>query len=318
MKDPTRPRDAGDAGDSDARPGENAPDTLREDEVDRHEDVVGDRDVPVDDPGPGKTPDPGIGGREHEWAMGEAEWAAAPEYEKSDRGRMIPVFLVGALAGMVLLGLVWATTAIRTGSGSGPVTTTAATVTATTGTATTDAGPSQQTEAPPEPSQLDRCRRADAELAGPLRAAVPALDQWEIHIGAMNKLVVGAITLQQATAFWDQTRVGAQRNLDRFYSATRRVPFAGVDCPSPGSLPQASTVLSSCAQYVDQERQALEAARAAMRTWKTHVRHMEMLRMGHMSPAAATRLWLASWQHGIGELQTYRSAERAVDGSGSC
>jgi hypothetical protein len=288
MNAPTGGRDAGDADDSDARPGGGAPDTWG-------------------------TPDPGIGGREHEWALDEAEWAAAPENEERDRRPMISAFLIGALAGMVALGLVWATTAIFDSSDSGRAATTAMK-----GTATTGAEPSQQTQSSPGPSQEDRCRQADAELAGPLRAAVPALDQWEIHVGAMNKLVVGAITLRQATAFWNQTRVGAKHNLDRFYSATRRVPFAGVDCPSPGSLTQASTALSSCARHVAQERQAFEAAQIAMQTWKTHVRHMEMLRMGHMSPAAATRMWLASWRQGIQELQAYRSAERPLDGSGSC
>jgi hypothetical protein len=315
MNDPTGPRDAGDADDSDARHGDVAPDTWGKDNVDHDEGGAGDQGAPVDDRRLVKAPDPGADAREHEWAMDEAERAGAPEYEERDRRPMISGFLVGALAGMLALGLVWATTAILadSDSDSGRVATTAMT-----GTATTDAEPSQQPQSSPEPSQGDRCRQADAELAEVLRAAVPALDQWEIHIGAMNKLVVGAITLQQATAFWEQTRVGADRNLDRFYSATRRVPFAGVDCPSPDSLTQASAALSSCARRVAQERRAFEAARIAMPTWKKHVRHMEMLRMGHMSPAVATRLWLASWQEGVRELQAYRHAERPVDGSGRC
>jgi hypothetical protein len=313
MNDPTGPRDAGDADDSDARHGDVAP-TWGKDNVDHDEGGAGDQDAPVDDR-LAKGPEPGIGALGDEWAMDEAERAAGPEDEERDRRPMILAFLVGALAGMVALGLVWATTAslADSDSDSGRVATTAVT-----GTATTDADPSQQTQSPSEPSQEDRCRQADAELAGPLRAAVPALDQWEIHIGAMNKLVVGAITLQQATAFWDQTRVGAKRNVDRFYSATRRVPFAGVDCPSPGSLTQASAALSSCARYVAQERQAFEAAGTAIQTWKKHIRHMEMLRMGLMSPATATQLWLASWQEGNRELQAYRRAERPVGGPDRC
>jgi hypothetical protein len=315
MNDPTGPRDAGDADDSDARHDDVAPDTWGKDNVDHDEGGAGDQDAPVDDRRLVKAPDTGIGAREHEWAMDEAGRAAAPEYEERDRGPMISAFLIGALAGMVALGLVWATTAILADndSDSGRVATTAMT-----GTATTDAEPSQQTQSSPVPSQEDRCRQADAELAGPLRAAVPALDQWEIHIGAMNKLVVGAITLQQATAFWDQTRVGAKRNVDRFYSATRRVPFAGVDCPSPGSLTQASAALRSCARHVAHERQAFDAARIAIQTWKKHIRHMEMLRMGLMSPTTATRLWLAAWQEGNRELQAYRRAERPVNKSDRC
>ena len=33
--------------------------------------------------------------------------------------------------------------------------------------------------------------------------------QWEVHIGAMNQLIDGEITLQQATRFWNETRRAA-------------------------------------------------------------------------------------------------------------
>lgn len=239
--------------------------------------------------------------------MGDTEWAAPPEHEDPKHVRMFPAFLVGALAGMVALGLIWATTAVFTGTASNN---------------STDNGQVARTPATPatgaETSPEDRCRQADAELARPLRAAVPALQQWEIHVGAMNKLVVGVITLQQATAFWQQTRVGAHQRLNRFYAAARGVPLPGVNCPSPGALPQASRELRTCAHHVAQERQSLGAARTAMRTWRRHVRDMEMLRMGHLSPAAAQRMWLANWQRGVRELAAYRSAKRAVDGSTTC
>jgi hypothetical protein len=76
--------------------------------------------------------------------------------------------------------------------------------------------------------------------------------------------------------------------------------------------------LRSCAERVAQERTAFEDARIAMRTWKAHIRHMDMLRAGQMSPATATRMWLASWRRGVEQLRAYRAAVRAVDRSGSC
>jgi hypothetical protein len=310
MSDPKGPRDPDDADDFGAQDGDPARATRGEDEQGDAERGVDERDVPVDDHRPTEHPYPGVAGPEHEWATGRTEWSVGPEDEERDRRQLIPAFLVGALAGIVALGVVWAATAILTDSDSGP----AAIV--VTRTATVGAKPSLQSSA--GPSEEDRCRQADTELAGLLRAAVPAMDQWEIHIGAMNKLVVGAITLQQANAFWNQTRVGAKRNLGRFYSETRRVPFPGAGCPSPDELTEASAELESCAKHVASERHALKAADVAMGTWKKHVRHMEMLRMGMMSPATATRMWLASWRQGDQELQTYRSAERAVKASGSC
>ena len=228
---------------------------------------------------------------------------------------MLAAFLVGALAGIMILGLVWAMTGLFAGTDSDRTATAGSRVTST---PTSDSGPSQETEVSGSPSLFFRCRQADRELAGLLLAAGPAMDQWEVHIGAMNKLVVGAITLQQANAFWNQTRVGAKGNLKHFRSVIHESPLAGVDCPSAAGLTQAPTALATCVQRVSRERQALEAARAALRTWATHVRHMEMLRMGHMSPAVATQLWLTSWRHGIQELRAYQGAVRAVDASGRC
>lgn len=255
--------------------------------------------------------------------MGETEWAAAPGYEAVDGRRTAPAFLVGVLAGMVALAVVWAMTVVLSGTGGDTRTDsgraaapTAAAPTASATPSTGAAEPSQQAGA--APSQADRCRRADAELARPLRAARPALDQWEVHVGAMNKLVVGAITPAQAGAFWSRSKVGAIRNLARFHAATRRVPLAGVDCPDPGAVTQASPGLRPCARHVARERDALEAAEIALRTWKRHIRDMRMLDMGHLSPDRANRLWLANWQRGVRELQTFRDADRAVERGRGC
>ena len=251
--------------------------------------------------------------------MGETEWAAAPEYEEAADERTIPVFLVGALVGMVVLAVVWAMTAVLAGTnGETSTDTSRAATTAAPTAGTTGAEPSEQASASGVPGQVDRCRQADVELARPLRAADPALDQWEIHVGAMNKLVVGAITPAQAGAFWAQTKVGAVRNLDRYEAATRKVPSAGVDCPDPDRLAQVSSDLKSCARHVDREQQALAAAGTALRTWKAHIRDMKMLDMGHLSPDKATALWLANWHRGVRELDAFRTADRAVDRSRGC
>jgi hypothetical protein len=265
------------------------------------------------DPGDADASDPGSGRGEHEWAMGETEWVESPEPEEPGGERAIPMFIVGALAGVVALCLIWGITAILTSptptasSDRGTVDTTPATGTPT------KTEPSRQAQPSPRP---DGCHRAAAELAAPLRAAVPAVDQWEVHVGAMNKLVVGAITPDQASAFWAQSKVGAQRNLSRFEAATRRVTSA--HCPAPAAVRPAPTELRSCARRVARERRVLDAARTTMRTWQTHIRDMEMLRMGHLSPAAGTRRWLANWERGVGEIRDYRAAERALDRSDGC
>jgi hypothetical protein len=186
------------------------------------------------------------------------------------------------------------------------------------------AGGEAASEAPsPGPSaaaqgRLERCVDAEQAVQAPLRAGRPALGQWEVHVGAMNKLVTGAITLQQATEFWDETRVGAQRHVEAFQDAWSSFRQHGVDCVSPALMAPATPALRPCAQRVAADLDALEAARTSIRTWATHVRHMEMLRTGMMSPQDATSMWLTMWQRGQRELDAYHRSARAARASGEC
>jgi hypothetical protein len=169
------------------------------------------------------------------------------------------------------------------------------------------------TSAPPQQSadtRAARCSEAAAALEAPLRAARPALRQWDVHVDAMNKLVVGEITLQQATAFWNRTRVGAQRNVDRFQKAWTALQRTGVDCPAPALLGPAPAPVRSCSRLVEAELGVVRTARTSISTWDTHVHHMDMLRMGMLSPEKATEMWLSMWKRGVRDLDAYRAAAR--------
>lgn len=168
------------------------------------------------------------------------------------------------------------------------------------------------------PTRLARCVQAQQALQGPLEAAGPALDQWAIHVGAMNKLVVGEITLQQATAFWNSTRLGAHRGVKDFHDAVEVLRRVGVDCPSPVLLAPGARALPACAREVQAEAHALRAAQVSVATWNEHIHHMDMLRLGQMTPEEATRLWLASWQQGVRELDAYEAAAREAQGVDAC
>lgn len=235
--------------------------------------------------------------------------------ERSGSERLGPL-LVGVAIGMVLLGLVWtiiagADTAERSSArDSGP---------------RMDAGvrvddPSDAVPMDRRPTRMERCASAASALSVPLDRAARSLDQWEVHVGAMNKLVVGAITLHQAQSFWAQTRVGAHHRIDLFDQAWAELHRHGVDCPDPRMLgTSASRRLRSCTREVAAEIGALGAARTAIDTWRAHVHDMEMLRTGRMSASTASRMWLMMWQRGVRELDTFRAAAaRTTDGSDGC
>ena len=128
--------------------------------------------------------------------------------------------LAGGLAGAMVMAFAWLamggpgsedSSPDRDAAGSAPLTPT---------TLPSAGGPVNADEAS---TDLARCREVFDAQSAPLRAAAASLGQWEMHIGAMNKLVVGTIKLKQATQFWNQTRVGASTKLKGFSAA--RDPF---------------------------------------------------------------------------------------------
>jgi hypothetical protein len=167
------------------------------------------------------------------------------------------------------------------------------------------------------PTRLERCASASAALRTPLEAAEPALEQWAVHIEAMNQLVAGEITFQQASDFWNRTRVGAQRRVDHFDAAWAEARRQHVECPSPVVAPP-NPDLRPCVEEVAAQIRLLEAARTSIQTWATHVHHMDMLRMGTLSPEKATEMWLAMWQRGDEQLAAYRTAVRDERAQGGC
>jgi hypothetical protein len=92
-----------------------------------------------------------------------------------------------------------------------------------------------------------------------------------------------------------------------------------VDCPPPADLPSdASHGLRACAREVATGLQVVDAARIAIDTWRTHVHAMNMFRSGKMSASMANHRWLAMWQQGQREIDTYRAAVHAARTVSGC
>ncbi len=167
-------------------------------------------------------------------------------------------------------------------------------------------------------TRLSRCVRAAKDLDGPLAAAKPSLDQWAVHIDAMNQLVVGEITLQQATAFWERTRVGAQRRVGEFRDAMTVLRKRGLDCPSPAHLAKGARRLPGCARQVEAQAEVLREAGRSIKMWEHHVHQMDMLRLGQLTPEEATSSWMTMWRRGARELDEYRTSARKAQSLDAC
>jgi hypothetical protein len=166
-----------------------------------------------------------------------------------------------------------------------------------------------------DPESLTQCRAAWDAVQEVLEAAQPSMEQWEVHIAAMNKLVAGKITLAEASAFWERTRVDARRWYGAFAASDRRLD--GPICAVPGnSSPEAET-LTTCARAVAAAVGTLDAARTTLARWSRHITDMNRMRAGTLSPAMAQHMWLRTWREGAPELRVYRQRER-VSSSQQC
>jgi len=169
--------------------------------------------------------------------------------------------------------------------------------------------------------QLRACRTVWRAQSTTLHAADSSLEQWQVHVGAMNQLVAGKITLAQAKDFWSRTRVGAAARVARFEAAVGRYADLAPRCAgaSAGSGPAGTTrELTACRVGVRARDRAIDAGTVAVTTWKHHIMDMEMLRAGQITPQHALQMWMKNWRLGVRQLNTYsRISNRAAD-AGSC
>ena len=253
---------------------------------------------------------------------GDDEWATdtTGEYPGSEQGTasatwrqglLVGVFVSGVVTGLIVV-LAWGGFA---GSEGEPAATDGADLAQTSELLDTGAA---ATPARSGATRLSRCTRAARSLKDPVEAARPAMKQWGVHVDAMNDLVVGEITLQQATEFWESTRVGAQRKVDGFRDAMATLKRQGLDCPSPEILAPGKRALRPCARQVEAEVSVLRGATTSVETWEEHIRHMDMLRLGDLSPEEATRMWLSMWQSGARDLEAYRAMAREAERFSGC
>ena len=163
------------------------------------------------------------------------------------------------------------------------------------------------------PGPVERCARVHASRVPALEAVGPALAQWQVHMGAMNKLVVGSISAAQLREYWDGTRVAAVRGLGDFGKAQRTHERITSRCPAPEK--GASDRLRTCAAAVASQRRALAAAEVALDEWRTHVHDMEMLRRGDLTPAELTLAWQERGGEGRRQVRLVREGLRDVSRS---
>jgi hypothetical protein len=222
-------------------------------------------------------------------------------YDPDPQVRRRATFVAGVATGALLLGLLWvAWSMFDPGSSASGIA--QPRPAAVLGISSTD-----QTSAAP-------CRAVYQEQVRPLEASTAAMRGWRADLGTVNQLVAGEITAQKAIQSWERTSADAATLLDRYDAAAREFSRRTIRCPRPvQDFPPAANA-DTCPQAVAARSAVLRLAARALATWRQQVDHMEMVRMGTMTPAEATLLWQESRQRGDTQLRAYDAAVRSSQG----
>lgn len=155
------------------------------------------------------------------------------------------------------------------------------------------------------------CRASLAAATVPIARAARSVAQWRLHVTAMNKMVAGTISYPQAAAAWRRSERGDLHRVHRFRAADRRYHAAHSRDDCPRGVPAA------CRAAADAAASALASGERTITTWRHHIREMNLLVGGRISPETAMNLWVHMWQRGMYQVVEFH-ARRSVAAQQDC
>jgi hypothetical protein len=122
----------------------------------------------------------------------------------------------------------------------------------------------------------------------------------------MKRVVAGTITLQQATAFWNDSEQNAMRKLDTFEREDAALRNEDARCVRPAN--------DACRTPARQWADVLATARPAAKTWMHHMHDMQALMAGEITPDQATAAWVNNWRDGRHQIMAYDRQMKQAQG----
>jgi hypothetical protein len=150
-------------------------------------------------------------------------------------------------------------------------------------------------------ADLAECQAYFRQQLSAAQTAAVSLNQWREHIQAMNQLVAGLISLDQAKQYWNQTRKGAIHKVAAFRHLEQQLTASSGCARSATGRHR----LARCDRATTAYDRALDAARTTIATWQMHINDMESLRNGQLSAQRAAKMWIHNWRVGAHQLARY-------------
>lgn len=157
-------------------------------------------------------------------------------------------------------------------------------------------------------------KRADMVVA----AASQGVKDWNIHVQSRTDMLEGRMSVSTMDAMWKRTRLAGPADQKRFHAALESYQPTSA-CTKLGNLPKVDkTSASHCATRYAAASEAVDAAKAAMADWKSHLDNMAAFAAGKMTPTEAQTRWVEAWRNAPPHIDDYERARRALDKAPAC
>jgi hypothetical protein len=157
-------------------------------------------------------------------------------------------------------------------------------------------------------------RQADTVVA----AASQGVEDWNIHVQSRTDMLQGRMSVSTMDAMWKRTRLAGPADQRRFHAALDSYHPTSA-CTELRNLPKVDkSSASHCATRYAAASEAVDAAKAAMADWKSHLDNMAAFAAGKMTPAEAQTRWVEAWRNAPPHIDDYERARRALDKAPAC
>ena len=151
--------------------------------------------------------------------------------------------------------------------------------------------------------------------------AARGAQHWGDHVQGQNDINSGARTLLDVkTNTWAPTRKAGPTDVSDFQAAL--AAYTGVSgcqnvkaLPAPGEL---KSKLDACAAHQAALDTYVEASKAVITDWQTHLGEMADHAEGHINSFQAQDNWLKRWREAPAHLDPYKAAAAALAAAPAC
>jgi hypothetical protein len=167
-------------------------------------------------------------------------------------------------------------------------------------------------------SSLAACAAHVSKAEAAVSAASTGVRDWHTHVQARTDMYAGRISVERMDALWKRSRLAGPADQARFHAALRSYE-ATSPCGDLAAVPQGDgKAAQDCVTRARAATKAVDAARAAMADWKSHLDHMASYARGGMSSEQAQTMWVEAWRDAPPHITAYEQARKDLAKAPAC